>query len=121
MRTDRDYSDIPGTFVFDGDHSRKGYHLNMFCMSLNDPANRDEFRADEAAYLDKFDLTEAQRSAVLERDYLGLLEHGGNIYYTYKIAALDRHSFQYVGAQMSGVTEEEFQQMMLDGGRAPGG
>ena len=35
MREPRDYDDIPGTYVFDGEHSRKGYHLNMFCMSLN--------------------------------------------------------------------------------------
>ena len=34
MRKDRDYSDIPGTYVFDPEHSRQGYHLNMFCMSL---------------------------------------------------------------------------------------
>ena len=40
-----DYHDIPGTFVFDGAQSRKGYRLNMFCMSLNDERNRSAFRA----------------------------------------------------------------------------
>ena len=43
--------DIPGTYVFDKEHSRKGYRLNMFCMSLNEDSNRQVFRADEAAYL----------------------------------------------------------------------
>ncbi len=121
-REQRDYDDIPGTYVFDAQHHRKGYHLNMFCMSLNDAANREEFRAGEEAYLDTYPkLTEEQRRAVLDRDWLGLLRLGGNIYYTFKLAIFDGHSMQYVGGKMSGVTEEEFQQMMLDGGRAPDG
>ena len=31
---EKDYEDIPGTFVFDADRSREGYHLNQFCISL---------------------------------------------------------------------------------------
>ena len=120
-RAPRDYDDIPGTYVFDGEHHRKGYHLNMFCMSLNDEANRNEFREDEAAYLDKYDLTPEQRTAVLERQWLEMLRLGGNIYYTYKLGILDGVSYQYVGGLMSGVTEEEFRQMMLDGGRGHDG
>lgn len=111
------YDDIPGTYVFDGEHHRKGYALNMMCMSLNDPANREKFAADEEAYLDNWDLTPEQRTAVLERDWIGMLQLGGNIYYTFKIAIFDGLSMQYVGSKMSGITEEEFRQMMLDGGR----
>ena len=33
--TSRDYDDVPGTYVLDSRSYRKGYHLNMFCMSLN--------------------------------------------------------------------------------------
>ena len=119
MRAPRDYDDIPGTYVQDAAHLRKGYHLNMFCMSLNKAGNRDAFRVDEAAYLDRFPMTEAQRRAVLERDWLGLLRLGGNIYYTFKLAACDGLTMQHVGAGMSGtgMTVEEFRQMMLDGGR----
>lgn len=119
-REPRDYDDIPGTYVFDGEHSRKGYHLNMFCMSLNKAENRDRFRQDEAAYLQQFPMTEEQRTAVLERDWLGMLRLGGNIYYTFKIAIFDGLSMQQAGAAMSGngMTLEEFQQMMLDGGRS---
>lgn len=113
----REYEDIPGTYVMDGRHCRKGYHLNMFCMSLNKADNREAFRQDEAAYLDRFKLTPEQRKAVLERDWLGMLRLGGNIYYTFKLAIFDGHSMQYVGGAMSGVTEEEFRQMMLAGGR----
>lgn len=119
MREPRDYDDIPGTYVFDGEHSRKGYHLNMFCMSLNKAENRDRFREDETAYLQLFPMTEEQRNAVLERDWLGMLRLGGNIYYTFKIAIFDGLNMQQAGAAMSGsgMTFEEFQQMMLDGGR----
>lgn len=111
------YDDIPGTYVMDGEHCRKGYGLNMFCMSLNKEANRDAFRQDESAYLDQFSLTPAQKQAVRDRDYLALLRLGGNIYYTFKIAIFDRNTMQYVGGQMSGVSEDEFKAMMINGGR----
>lgn len=113
----RPFDDIPGTYVQDGRHTMLGYHLNMFCMSLNDPANREAFKADESGYLDGFLLSDDQRRAVLERDWVGMLRLGGNIYYTFKIAIVDGLSMQGVGGLMSGVTQEEFRQMMLDGGR----
>ncbi len=119
MREAREYDDIPGTYVMDGEHARKGYQLNMFCMSLNKPANRDEFGRDEAAYLEKFPISEAQRRAVLDRDWLAMLRLGGNIYYTFKIAIFDGLGMQHAGALMSGtgMSVDEFRQMMLDGGR----
>ncbi|MFK7946923.1 MAG: protocatechuate 3,4-dioxygenase, partial [Saprospiraceae bacterium] len=39
-------------------------------------------------------------------------------YYTWKIAACDRKSMQYIGGKMSGITEDEFREMMLSGGRS---
>ena len=117
MPTTRDYDDIPGTYVFDGRRSQQGYHLNMFCMSLNAESNRERFRAGEAAYLDGFELSPEQRQAVLERDWLGMLRLGGNIYYTFKLAIFDGLTMQEVGGAMSGVSGQEFSQMMIDGGR----
>lgn len=119
MRKDRAYSDIPGTYVFDGVHSRTGYALNMFCMSLNEENNRDAYRADPAGYLDRFAMSPAQRKAVEERDWVGMLRLGGNIYYTFKIAIFDGLSMQCVGGAMSNITEEEFREMMVSGGRLP--
>jgi protocatechuate 4,5-dioxygenase alpha chain len=113
----REYDDIPGTFVFDGRRSREGYWLNMFCMSLRDEANREAFRADEKGYLDRFALTPEQREAVLTRDWLRMLELGGNIYYTFKLAACDGMTFQQLAAKQTGVSEEEYVEMMLAGGR----
>ena len=112
------YDDIPGTYVFDGRRSRQGYHLNMFCMSLNGADNRAAFTDDPNAYLARFPMSDAQRQAVVSRDYLEMLKLGGNIYYTFKIAICDGRSMQYVGADMSGMTEDEFRQMMIDGGRS---
>ena len=118
-RPHRDYDDIPGTYVFDAERSRTGYHLNMFCMSLSYPENREAFRADEAAYLDRFPMTPEQKRAVLDREYLEMLRLGGNIYYTFKIAATDGNTGQQRAAGQTGVTPEEHQKMMLSGGRSP--
>jgi protocatechuate 4,5-dioxygenase, alpha chain len=113
----RDYEDIPGTYVFDGRRSRRGYPLNRFLMSLNQAENRDAFRRDEAAYLDRFPLDPDQREAVLQRRWLRLLESGGNVYYLYKLAACDGMTFQDLAAEQTGTTPEGYARMMLDGGR----
>lgn len=113
----REYDDIPGTYVFDSRQARQGYALNMFCKSLDDPDNRQSFAEDEESYLERFALTPEQREAILERQWLRMLQLGGNIYYTFKLAIFDGRSMQYVGGEMSGMTEEEFRRMMLDGGR----
>jgi protocatechuate 4,5-dioxygenase alpha chain len=111
------YDDIPGTFVFDVERARRGYHLNMFCMSLMKPENREEFKADQRATLDKWPMTEVQKQVILDRDWNGMLEQGGNIYFTAKIAATDGLSFQQIAAMMSGVPQPVYAKMMLDGGR----
>ena len=121
MPEPRDYDDIPGTVVFDGRRSRRGYALNKFLMSLNQPANRDAFRADERGYLDRFDVDDEQREAVLGRAWLRLLELGGNVYYAYKLAACDGMTFRDLAGEQTGMTPEDFAQMMLDGGRSPEG
>jgi len=87
MSSEKEYSDIPGTIVFDADQSRRGYQLNMFCISLRKQTGRDAFTADPEAYLDKFPMTPEQRKAVLDQDWNEMLELGGNVYYTSKLAA----------------------------------
>ncbi len=121
MTPTHDYDSIPGTYVYDAARGRLGYALNMFCMSLNQPENRRAFQEDAAAYLDRYPLTAEQRRAVLDRDWLGMLRVGGNIYYTIKIAFCDGLTFQDVAGMMSGVAKETYAQMMLDGGRSPEG
>lgn len=117
MALPKEYDDLPGTVVFDADRAREGYHLNMFCMSLMKPENRASFKARERAYLDQWPMTEAQKQSVLKRDWNGMLELGGNIYFTSKLAATDGLSFQQIAAIMTGSTQEQYAQMMLKGGR----
>jgi protocatechuate 4,5-dioxygenase alpha chain len=121
MTAEPEYEDIPGTTVFDAKRSREGYHLNMFCMSLMKSSNREAFKRDEAAYLDQWPMTLAQKKAVLARDWNGMLALGGNIYYTSKIAATDGLTFQNIAAIMTGSTQEDYAKMMLEGGRNPDG
>lgn len=118
MSIDKPYTDIPGTTIFDTEQSRKGYWLNQFCMSLMRAENRERFKADERAYLDEWDMTEAQKQAVLDRDLNRCIELGGNIYFLAKIGATDGRSFQQMAGSMTGMSEEEYRDMMLNGGRS---
>jgi len=121
MALPKDYDDLPGTVVFDADQARRGYHLNMFCMSLMKAENRAAFKADERAYLDRYPMNEEQKQAILKRDWNGMLQLGGNIYFTAKLAATDGLSFQQIAAMMTGSTQADYAQMMLNGGRPPEG
>ena len=118
MSLKKDYLDVPGTTIFDAEQSRKGYHLNQFCMSLMKAANRERFKADERAYLDEWPMSEAQKLAVLSRDLNRCIALGGNIYFLAKIGATDGKSFQQMAGSMTGMTEDEYRAMMLAGGRS---
>jgi len=113
------YDNLPGTVIFDAEQSRKGYHLNQFCMSLLKAPNRERFLGNERAYLDEWAMTEDQKLAVLARDYNRMIALGGNIYFLAKIFATDGKSFQYAAALMTGMSQEAYAQMMLSGGRKP--
>ena len=116
-----EFDDIPGTRVFTARRAKQGYHLNQFCMSLMKAGNRARFKADERAYLDEWPMTEAQKQAVLDRDYNAMLELGGNIYFLAKIFATDGLSYVQAVSTMTGMTVQDYQQMMLNGGRSPEG
>jgi protocatechuate 4,5-dioxygenase alpha chain len=118
MSLNKPYTDIPGTTVFDADQSRKGYHLNQFCMSLMKAENRERFRADERAYIDEWPMTGEQKEAVLARDLNRCILLGGNIYFLAKLGATDGRSFQYMAASMTGMSQEDYAAMMLAGGRS---
>lgn len=121
MTKKNEYDDIPGTVVFDAQRARIGYHLNAFLYSLMSADNRAEFLADEHKYLLKFPMTEEQRQAVMARAWNKLLELGGVSYALAKLAFTDQKSYQFMASQMTGVTEPEYVQMMLAGGRSPNG
>jgi len=117
MNKSEDYSDIPGTYLFDRRAYAKGYALNCFCMSLMKEENRREFLANEDAYLDRYALTDTQRRAVLDRNWLKMVQEGGNICYVAKLGATSGLTIEDMAASMSGMTKGDYRKMMLAGGR----
>jgi len=121
MALDKPYKDVPGTVIFDAEQSRKGYWLNQFCSSLMKAENRARFKADERAYLDEWPMSEAQKQAVIDRDLNRCIALGGNIYFLARIGGTDGLSYQTMAASMTGMSEEDYRKMMLQGGRSPEG
>ena len=119
MPLDKPSKDVPGTTIFDAEQSRMGYWLNQFCMSLMKAENRERFKRDERAYLDEWAMTEDQKQAVLARDLNRCIQLGGNIYFLAKIGATDGKSFQQMAGSMTGMSEDEYRNMMIGGGRDP--
>ena len=121
MSLDKPYLDVPGTTIFDMEQSRRGYWLNQFCMSLMKAGNRERFKTNERVYLDEWTMTEDQKLAVLARDLNRCIALGGNIYFLAKIGATDGKSFQQMAGSMTGMTEEQYRDMMISGGRSVDG
>ena len=113
--------DIPGTRVFTAARARQGYHMNQFAMSLMKLENRELWKADERAYLADWPMSDEQREAILARDYNRCLDLGGNIYFLAKVFSTDGLSFLQAVSTMTGMPVEEYQAMMLAGGRSPEG
>ena len=121
MALDKPYLDVPGTIIFDAEQSRKGYWLNQFCMSLMKAENRARFKADQRAYVDEWPMTEEQKQAVLTADLNRGIRAGGNIYFLAKLGATHGKSFQQMAGSMTGMSEEEYRDMMIRGGRSAAG
>ena len=117
----KDYLDVPGTTIFDAEQSRKGYWLNQMCMSLMKAENRERFKADQRKYLDEWAMTEEQKQAVLDADLNRAIALGGNIYFLAKLGATHGKSFQQMAGSMTGMTEIEYRDMMIGGGRSVAG
>lgn len=121
MMDHSEFDDIPGTTVFTAERARAGYNLNQFCMSLMKEHNRERFKQNERAYLDEWPMSEDQKQAVMDRDFQRMLDLGGNVYFLSKIFATDGLSYVQAVSTMTGMTVEEYQAMMLAGGRSPDG
>ena len=104
---------IPGTPVFDGDAAQAGYALNAMCYSFNHEENREAFRRDEEAFMERYGLDDRQKDAVRNRDVLAMLAAGGNVYYLAKLAGIFRLNVQDLGAMQTGMSVEEFKAALL--------
>jgi len=108
-----DYDKIPGTYVFDGKTAHSSYGMNKLLFSFNHAENRKAFAEDPDAYCDRFGVTPAQRKVLIERDFLGMLRQGANIYYAAKLAVPAGISVQDAGAAFQGITTDEFKAKLL--------
>jgi protocatechuate 4,5-dioxygenase alpha chain len=117
----RDPTEIPGTVVFNGRQSRLGLPLNNLAIALNKKAEREQFAAEPEAFMSRFGLSDSQKDAVRSRDFLRMIELGGNIYFIYKIGMVDGLRVPDIVASIAGQTTEEFVEMMRNGGRDPRG
>lgn len=109
-----DYDNFPGTYVFNGKRSVQGYPINKMCMSFNHETNRQKFRDDPKAYCEKFGLSDEQTEAVINNDWLRIVQLGGNIYFLAKLGiAGGGGTVQSMGAQMTGMTVDEFKAKLL--------
>ena len=75
---------------------------------LVDPAEREAFKRDEEAFMERFALNETEKNLIRKRDFKGLIEAGMNIYAMLKVGAATGNSLYRMGAQMRGESYEEF-------------
>ena len=54
-------------------------------------------------------------------DYNSMIYHCGIIYFLSKLFSTDKKSFHFSSGSMTGMTQEEYAEMMLKGGRSPQG
>src|SRR5690606_10054100 len=78
---------IPDTPLFDRSGSIRGYKINKMAMALGQAVNREAFKADEEAYLDRFGLSVEEKTAVMGRDWHEMVRLGGNLFFILKISA----------------------------------
>ncbi|WP_262273261.1 alpha/beta fold hydrolase [Microvirga yunnanensis] len=99
---------IPDTPLFDRKRSLQGYRINKMAMGLGDPANREAFRENESAYLDRFGLTPEEKEAVMTRNWREMVRLGGNLFFILKISAVDPVRITEIGAHQAGMEHADF-------------
>ncbi len=110
---------IFGTTLFDAEQAMKGYALNKMCFSFNEAKNREAFVADEEAYMRSYGLSEPQATAIRNRDVLGLIAAGGNVYYLAKFAGIFKLDMQDLGSMQTGLTKDEFKAKLVAQNQQP--
>jgi len=99
---------IPETPLFDRAGSIRGYRINKMAMSLGEARNREAFKADEEAFLDRFGLADEEKQAVMSRDWHEMVRLGGNLFFILKISAIDPTPITQIGAAQAGMEHNVF-------------
>lgn len=96
----------PGTFAFTGERAVQGHRLNQFALTLKNPHNRDEFRADPAAYMARHHLDPVATALIHKRDWTGLLLIGGHVQTLLFVAACYGENLWHIGAHNAGMSAD---------------
>jgi len=99
---------IPDTPLFDRKRSLRGYRINKMAMGLSSATNREAFRENESAYLDRFGLTAEEKEAVISRNWQELVRLGGNLFFIIKISAVDPVPITEIGAHQASMDHATF-------------
>lgn len=107
---------IQGSEVFDLALSWRGYRINKMCNALSQAHQREAFQRDEEGFMATFGLRDEEKALVRARDFSGLLDAGGNIYFLLKLGVVTGNGLYKMGAKMRGESYEQF----LDSRNEPG-
>ena len=99
---------IHGSEVFDLARSWRGFRINRMCNALSRAGEREAFKRDEEAFMTAHGLGEQEKQLVRDRDFSGLLEVGGNIYFLLKLGVVTGNGLYMMGARMRGESYEQF-------------
>jgi protocatechuate 4,5-dioxygenase alpha subunit len=98
----------PGSYLLTVSLAQQGYRLSALCRSLMKPDHRDGFKADEDRYMREFGLDAEEMAMVRARDWLAMVRYGVNHFLVFRLAGVVGVSLSGTGAQMRGMTLEEF-------------
>ena len=97
-----------GTYLNSGEAAQRGRTINRFCYDLRHPEKRAAFEADRAAAMDRYGVAEEDRALIAQKDWLGLIKRGANVFPLLRLAQLCGDGLVATGAQMRGETVEAY-------------
>jgi hypothetical protein len=98
----------PGTYLNTGKPAQGALRFNRFCYDLRNPANRAKFQNDPEASMTRHTLDLVDRALIRERDWLGLIRRGANVFVLLRLAQLCGDGLVETGAQMRGESVEQY-------------
>lgn len=99
---------IDGMVRYRGELAQGAWRLNRFLVHISQRENRQAYLDDEEGAMARWQLTEAERALLRQRDYNGLLAAGVNIYAIAKSGYVFGSTLLEIGAAMRGQSTEAF-------------
>ena len=90
------------------------YRLNRMLYDLREEENRQALQSDEDSYYRRYGLSESLIAKLKARDWKALNEAGASIYVMTKLGAAVGVNLYQMGAQMKGMSWEEFQRFVAE-------